>query len=380
MTPSRLVFGIERAWLAADRLWPPFVNQLVVQGEGTPDPDAWSRALAAVLPSWPALGARLRGVVSRARWTADGSPPRLSVVDGNLGRPGHPALARPLDAEAGPVVEVVLGPGHVVLRTHHALFDGRAAWALAEDLGAALRGASIRGARFADVREPPAPRWPEAPTLVPLAVCGPADVAAPPTWTRRTLRTSTRGLVPRLAVALTRSRGEALRISVPVDLRESGDRVAANLTGFVRVTLGVGDELAEVKIRLREALASDEARGSLGAADGLRHLPLWLIAALGGRSARAELNAGRARSSAAISNLGRQDAGVFDEPGFVGRSLWWIPPANPGSPCFLTLTGHAEGVELCVALAAGLGADGRLDAVADSLAAAMAPLQEGGSE
>ncbi len=295
--------------------------------------------------------------------------------------PGHPGLDRPLDPLAGPVVEVVLGPRHVVLRSHHALFDGRAAWALAEDLQAALSGRPIRGARFADVREPAARDWKEPSGTVALAVGASADEHTPATWTRRSLATSTRGLVPRLAVALSRWRAEPLRLSVPVDLREPGERVAANLTGFVRVAVGVGEAVADVDLRLRASLASGEARASLGAADGLRHVPLWCISALGSRSACAELAAGRARASAAISNLGRQDASVFDGAGFAGHALWWIPPTSPGSPCFLTLTGHARGVELCVGLAAGLGGDGRLDGLADGLAAALStPLQEGSSE
>ncbi|MSQ02665.1 MAG: hypothetical protein EXR71_12380 [Myxococcales bacterium] len=375
------MFGIERAWLVADRLWPPFVNQLVVQGEATPDPDAWSRALATVLPRWPAVGARLRGVVSLARWSADGPPPRLSVVDGDLGTPGHPALSQPLDGRTGPVVEVVLGPGHVVLRTHHALFDGRAAWALAEDLGAALRGAPVRGAAFAEVREPASTPGVQATGDVPLGVYGPVDLTAPPRWTRRTLTTPTRGLVPRVALGLSRARGEALRISVPVDLRAPGDRVAANLTGFVRVAVAPTDDVADVDLRLRAALASEQARASVAAADGLRHVPLWVLGALAGRSARAELATGRGRSSAAVSNLGRQDAGVVDGAGFVGRALWWIPPTNPGSPCFLTLTGHGRGVELCVGLAAGLGASGRLEALADVLALGLSsPLPQRGGQ
>jgi hypothetical protein len=74
---------------------------------------------------------------------------------------------------------------------------------------------------------------------------------------------------------------------------------------------------------------------------------LWALAAAG-RSAVARARAkGRGESSLTLSNLGLQDASMFDHPGFEGRALYWIPPVNPGTPLFLTLTGHAGGVEVC---------------------------------
>jgi hypothetical protein len=55
-------------------MWPPFVNQLVVEGAGALDAEAWRAAVAAVLPAWPAARARLRGALGWTRWVAAAPP------------------------------------------------------------------------------------------------------------------------------------------------------------------------------------------------------------------------------------------------------------------------------------------------------------------
>ncbi len=374
-TPSRRVTGLERIWLVADALWPPFVNQLVVHGEGTPDVDAWRRAVAVLGGAWPAARARLRGVLGFTRWVADGVEPPLIVVDaassweaGALAAPETAidrALSRPLDPRRGPIVEVVLTRDAVVLRTHHAAFDGRAAWAMAEDLAAILRGAPPRGAAFAGVDD---------------ALGGAAERAPPPDapaliawgehrrWRRIDIPSGPRPL-PRVLVALARSAGARVRLSVPVDLRRhlSEPRVAANLSGFVRLDVTPDARPDAVRAALEARL--EEAKGALRAADGVRHVPLAVLGVLGAAAARGEARRGRGVVSASVSNLGRQDASVFDHGDFRGRGLFWIPPANPGSPVFVSLAGHAGGVSLCFA---GAGADPlAVDRLASAVVAAL---------
>ena len=363
-------------WLAADRAWPPFVNQLVVEGEGEPDGAALTRALARIAQAWPAAGARLRGTLSATRWVADGRPPPLREAAAWDGVSPHPALSAPLDPWSGPVVELVRFPGRLLLRTHHAAFDGRAAWPLACDLGRLLRGEEPVGAQFAGIENPPTERPPASPppSDAPLAVSGPAAGDEAPRWARRTLPSVPRELVARVAVALAVHRGERVRLSVPVDVRRAADPLAyaANLTGFVRLEAAPGEEVQEVAHRLRAGVAAGAALDGFHAADGLRSWPLWLLAPLARASALAQLRKGRAPTTGAISNLGRQDAAVFDHPGFRGTALYWLPPVSPGAGAFVTLTGHARGLELIVGLPDCLASGGRLDALADSLAAALA--------
>jgi hypothetical protein len=275
----------------------------------------------------------------------------------------------------GPIVEVLLLSGavpRVILRTHHAAFDGRAAWALAEDLGAALRGDPIRGATFADLSdvarvgagpravEPPPDAW--APT-------GPATSTEPTgTWVRATLPAPSGQVLPRAIVALAHAAAPfvsgSLRVSVPVDLRRHtpGARLAANLTGFVRVEVTTVDpDLASVSAQIAGSLARGAEADILRGAAPLRHVPLAALVSAGRGAAAYTLRTGRGATSATVSNLGRLDAAVLDGAGFRGDVLYWIPPSSPGTPLFVALTGHARGLELCAAMPTGFADGGRLD-------------------
>ena len=338
---SRPLFGLERVWLVADRTGPPFVNQLVVEGDARPDPEAWRRALAAVDAVWPRP--RLHGSLGWTHWRDDGPASTLRVVDTPIdGREPTPPDPVRLHPRAGPLVEVVLHPTAVRVRTHHAAVDGQAAWALASDLGAALRGEPLRGGTLTAAEPPGGASRPEPP----------ADSALPfppgpgTAWIRRTLPTRPAVLAHAMRTWVTTF--GACRVSVPVDLRRRaglGDGAVANLTGLMYVDLAEHDTSEMIRAALTSNLPG--AIDALRTGDRLRNKPLWLMAA-GGRSAATRARtAGRGPSSLTVSNLGRQDASVFDHAGFRGRALYWIPPMNPGTPLFVTLTGHAGGVELC---------------------------------
>ncbi len=395
MIPSRPLFGIERVWLTADRLWPPFVNQLVVEGAGDLDATRWRAAVETILPAWPGARARLRGTLGWTRWVGDGAPPAVVEVDGAGwdARGPAPFTGRRLDPEEGPIVEALLvagAPPRVVLRTHHAAFDGRAAWALAEDLGAALRGEPIRGAAFADLSDVAlvdglgsrgSRRAPAADATFPTGPATTADESV--TWARVTLPRSGGNVLPRAIVALADAsrtfqpdgRG-LLRVSLPVDLRRHHDglRAAANLTGFVRVELPTdapGSPEA-VGAAIAAALERRDEIDVIRATHPLRFVPLAAMVAAGGADARAALRRGRASNSAAISNLGRLDPNVLDHKGFRGHGLFWIPPGNLGNPLFVTLTGHPGGIELCGAMPDALADDGRLARLLTTMSAGMA--------
>ncbi len=382
LTPSRPLTGLERVWLVSDRLWPPFVNHLVVEGDGAPDAAAWRRAVETVLPAWPGARARLRGALGFTRWVADGAPPVVTVAEPWDGRGPAGFLARRLDPWAGPVVEVILAGDRVVLRTHHAAFDGRAAWALAEDLGAALRGEPVRGAAFAGVTDTgiagpgPVEVAPSEDAALPTGRGAAGDEAAS-TWVRVSLPPPGRGVLPRVIAALGHAAAPgtpALRVSVPVDLRRhaEGARVCANLTGFVRLRVESSSTAADVAAALERALAARDELGPVRAAARLRAVPLSWMEAAGRSAARRALTTGLGATSATVSNLGRMDPGVFAAPGYRPRRLFWLPPPGAGSPLFLTLTGHPEGVELCAGMPLALADGGRLDALVERIVAELA--------
>ena len=394
MTSGRALSGVERIWLTADRLAPPFVNQLVLEAP-TGDLGAvdWSAAVAAAAAAVPDLSVRLRGVLGWTRW-APGPPPRLVRIvgsdwDGASGG-GAPFLARALDPRTGPVAELVVVEGstpRLVLRTHHAVTDGQGTLAFARALVAAARG------------EPPIPVPPSAttdadlaaelgaiPETPPAADCpsplGPAvDAPLGVRWVRARVDGAGRRLLPRAITALaSRARADraAVRIDVPVDLRRHrpSPPSTANLTGLVR--LPVGRLLAEtepseaVGSALRAALAdTEEARFPLVPAV-VRWLPLWLMERIARKGAIQALATGRFSTSGTVSNLGRLDLAALAVPGFTPHRAFFIPPGSPALPVFLTLTGDDEGVTLCASAPLALAANGRLEALMDDLVGRLA--------
>lgn len=375
MPPSRPLYGLERVWLVADRLWPPFVIDLVVEGTGDLDPARWQAALNAVLPAWPGARARLRGILGWTRWVADGAPPIVTEVDGGAWEARSPAPFAPtrLDPHVGPIVELVLVSGttpRIILRTHHAAFDGRATWALAEDLGAALRGEPIRGAAFADlsdvalIGDGPSAVEPPADAVAPTGACTSQLEAS--TWTRVTLPPLQKRVLRRVLGALAASSEPGrLRVSLPVDLRRHHDglRASANLTGFVRVDARQ-DPIAALEAALHARIESEIVR----TAHALRSVPLAVMESAGRNAGLTTLRTGLAATSATLTNLGHLDASVFDGAGFRGASVFVIPPTNPGTPLFLTLTGHPGGIELCGGMPVGFASGGRLEALLAAMA------------
>ncbi|GDX78193.1 hypothetical protein LBMAG42_00040 [Deltaproteobacteria bacterium] len=369
---SRALFGLERVWLAADRTGPPFVNQLVVELDGVVERDALQAAVDQVLPAWPAARARLSGAVGWARWSDDGAAPRVVGPEPiTLDRGPAPYELSRLNHHSGPIVEWVFGPrpggGTVlVLRTHHAVFDGRAAWALAEDLGAALRGEAPREVRFHGVMEPPGGAAQAAPAADAPLPTGASSGVEGASWARLSLSTPGPGVLARVLVALSAAANAgALLFSIPVDLRgrlsESERRAAANLTGFVRLSVAPDGDVSVVQDALRRATIGTEPLNALRTGDTVRWVPLWLMESVARGGAATAAATGRTTASGAVSNLGRLDAGVFDHADCRGRACFWIPPTNPGTPMFVTLTGHAAGLELVVGMPNAYGDGGRLE-------------------
>ena len=414
---DRPVSGLERTWLAADRIHGPFVNQLVLEGTGVPGPEALRLAVDAAGRAHPGACLRLRGWLRGLRWTADGAPPRVRVEDGSTwdghGPAGAPFLTDRLDPTTGPVVEVVLvrgaDPGdasgqRLVFRTHHAAMDGRGTWLFASDVFRALRGEAPRGsesgpwtdldyARMAT--EEPLPE-PVADRMAPTG--SPVSASFETTWARARVDGDFRGLMPRALVALWRASRvhttDPLRFAVPVDLRRyrPDRRSTANLTGVLRLDLdgvtSVAQAHARVRARLSSALnAHHAARMAIGA-DRVRGLPLGLMSWAGRRIAKNQLQTGRFPVSASVSNLGRQDLSRVSAPAFRATRAFWIPPGSPSMPLFLTLNGDVDGLDLVATVPVGLASGGRLETLLASMAEALqserdrlpAPSREDGGE
>jgi hypothetical protein len=356
---ARKLSGLERIWLAADRIRAPFVNQWVLEGEGTPDLGALEAAVRAVAEVRPLTAARLAGFGRGLRWVAGGAPPRVRAADD--------WSEAPLDPRRGPIAEVIWAPRarQLVFRTHHAAFDGRGATLWAEAVLRAVRGEPLDIDADIDVddrapahqlhaqptTEPPADRpAPLGVTDAPLTVC----------WANHWVPGAPRQVLPRLLVALAEVAGAEIRVSVPVDLRRHLTQGAQlhNLTGVAYVEVAPGESVAVIRARVREAVTGPGPAGHALAAHGVRGIPVGVIAAVGRRAAQRHLRAERWPVSAVVSNLGRQDLAAMAGGGFVPKRGFWVPPGSPGLPLFLTAAGDDAGVSLCAAAPRALGGDG----------------------
>ncbi|MDY0060214.1 MAG: hypothetical protein RBU45_10420 [Myxococcota bacterium] len=424
---GRPLSTLERTWLVADRVAPPFVNQLVLEGEGWPVPAAgWPRLLLELARAVPGCRLRLRGALGGCRWVADGPLPAVQEVDGSCwdgqGPAGAPWLRAPLSPEQGPTCELLLvrpgapptapasarGAGskppvpRLVLRTHHAVTDGQGTLLLARALFALLRQEQPEPATaglptdegLATMAPLPAASW-QPPPEQSVSPVGPAtpDLAAGLRWARQSVPGRFSALLPQVLLLLARHAGAGpdrpVLVSVPVDLRphRPGLHSTANLTGFHHVPLHELVTAPDPRAAIQGALAAQRAAGAelahlrfLASQPGLRWTPLGVLAAGASRLARQALARDRFGASAAVSNLGRLDLTPLQGGGFVARRAFFIPPGNPAVPLFLTLTGGPAGLELCGTMPDSLAGEGRLTGLLAALAgglqdpAAAAPL------
>lgn len=355
--PDRPLSGLERVLLVADRLMPPFVLQLVLEGQGQVPGERLQAALNQAAGALPGARVRLVGSLKQTRWVHDGPLPRWRQAqapawDGQS-EAGAPFLAEPL-SPSGPVVELVeVGP-RLVLRALHAAMDGAGLLLFAEALFASLRGETpspatglsrvdrelIDPALLSQKGTPPARNMP------PLAPTGRGPGT---TWRRLRIPGPVEDLLPQVIAALAPGRA---RVDVPVDLRglEPGLRSTANLCGMVRLEVGPGVDLARA---LAGAIERGEAQRVVAQADRLRGLPLWLLSWAGRREIAKGRRSGRFTTSATIGTLGRVDREALSGGGWRTERMFLIPPTSPDLPLVVTLVEDDEGVELVAATPRG---------------------------
>jgi hypothetical protein len=389
--PSRALTGLERFWLAAERIQPGFLIHLFVDAEGAL-PEGFTRALRRAVEAaaavHPGFRSRVRGWGRGTRHVADAPAPQvLEQIGGRwVGADGAGAawMAEPLDLGRGPGVEVRVLRGQVervVFRAHHAVADGRAILAFATTVFGALRGEApptpaallhdldIIEARagFPLRRDDPRLRWRPEPRRYPPLLGSPSETTMDTRWARVTTANPGRDVTPRLLAAVVATAdaaglGDAVLVSLPVDLREPGQRADGNLTALTTLPRArLGDDAARraalAKVRDLEVLAPASCF-----ADRMRGVPIWLLAWAGRRGARLSLAEGRFDASVTLTNLGRMDPAALSGGGFVARHAWWVPPGSPGNPLLLLVSGFRDRLDLCASAPVGLASGGRLEA------------------
>jgi hypothetical protein len=372
--------------ITGQALAPAFVV-FVLEGEGPDfDQDFWRGALERVSAVNPGCRLRLVDRLGRARWAKDGKPPRLRFVertdwDGMSGAGSEFIYDAVISLENGPCTEIILvneSPRGrlVILRTSHAVMDGRGALHFMAEIFRALRGEALLGSNAGlagvDIKRTLTCSRPDEPKIETDWLTGPPQGSDRGfEWRRIGFRANGRNLLARLAEVLARymhghSALPAL-FTIPVDLRRHlpGLLATTNCTGQLRVALDKGEDAADFRRKLDTMLqARMEAYPRRGA---------WIVGLLPRRlidrlTMRAVLRTKRPFQTAVISTLGRIDPDEYSFDGFRLRSC--IPVPFPGVT-LVAVVSVRDRLDLVVTMPKMFSSNGRLDDLLDHLQASL---------
>lgn len=382
---------MERVWLTAGEICPPFAIALVVEVDGRWEIGALRRAVEAAAAVVPAARVVLRGVGCGLRWEDGGRAPEVREVDGEgwdgRSEVGAGFLEAPLPPASGPF-EVCLvrgSPERLVFRVHHAACDARGLLAWAEAVCAVARGERVvvpTGERtdleLAGAARPVPPVADDAVALTGAHTGGTGTV-----WRRVSLQGSWRGFTYRLVHglaqhALAQRPVGLVRVQVPVDLRPAdGAREVGNFVGMVGVEVAAGVGWEEVRERLRGAIGRGEAAGQVRGVRWLVHVPRWLMRWAGEAGMKRSVRTGRYGASAVVSNVGEVALERLSVVGARAVTAFVVPPVAWGTPCFVIVVRCGERAEVVVGMGAGFAGGGRAERVVEAIVEALGRSAQG---
>ncbi|MFC8728376.1 hypothetical protein [Streptomyces bacillaris] len=337
---TRRISPIERGYLNAAATGTPQLIQMIIEGEGTLDPDALRQAARAATLASPGLAVRRRG----ALWRADGPVPDVVELPADATPDTHPFFHRDLSVVTGPVGELGLiqagSTTHLAIRASHIVTDGKGLRQWIADLFRALRGEepvgcpdTVDDGHFRTMAGP-VPPAPAATRLTGLsAVVGRGPAGERPLWLRRRVAAVPSGVTARAAAALSRHLAtETGRLIVPVDLRRHDPTVrsTANLTSQLVLGLHRDDSWKRIHSTLVRALITKAEVAALDR-DFLRDNPF-----ANNLSEARELDGSRFPCTAIISDHGEVDPRTYSTPAFRATSFATLPMLVPYAEMFLS--------------------------------------------
>jgi hypothetical protein len=384
----RHVSLVERLWLGIDRVSPPFVNNLVLEGHGYIDQAVLQDAVAQASQVNPGSRVVLKGVLRGCRWQDSGITPPVTRVSGGAWdgyRHDHaPFLKRKLP-DHGPTCEVLIvdgTPQRIIFRANHGAMDGRGIITWAEDVFRVLRGEAPLGADATETdttivshvttrtREVYADRC--------IATTGISLPAAPGSaWRRLSLKGPLGKAVGKIGCVLAQSARHysdgLVRLMIPVDLRNHrpGLRSTANLSTALYIDVA--------KDATPDSIMRDIWRQLYRKHDcmrfvGINMLDMIPITLLGlGLKVVAKMNhmSGFYNVSAIISNVGHIDQGMFCGGGFQTDTTYVIPPHLDRTPVFIVLVENMGRHEITVSVPNDLGTSQRFDRLLKDISQAL---------
>ncbi|MDB5968857.1 MAG: hypothetical protein JWQ90_1307 [Hydrocarboniphaga sp.] len=352
----------------------------VFEGENDLPPERWQQALDLAAAANPGTRLRLQGERRRARWSSDGPPPRLRVVeachwDARSSQGAEFLRATPLSLEDGPSVELILAPRAglstlLVLRTPHAIMDGLGAMHFLQEMFRALRGERLLGsnAGYSDVELMRSTGARES-TSKHFRTCwltgAPQGTEQGDDWRRIALGRPQKSQLGKLAAAFAefahRHSDLPALIAVPASLRRHAPGLLStgNFSNMMLVPLAKGDGADAFRTRLEAMLAQRMDAVYPPILEAVRYLPLSWLDHLVSRTPR-NYRKRRPMETVVISNLGRIDSADYSAPGFRAASLCVLPLAGSAFAILTCMDGQTE---ITLNLPRVLSSGGRFDAL-----------------
>ncbi|MCB9647969.1 MAG: hypothetical protein H6730_15370 [Deltaproteobacteria bacterium] len=383
----------DKFFTVVNELRPPFVIQLLVEGDGAPDPDALYDALEASTAVNPGASLRIEQGERDAKWVI-GPPPTLTVLEAPEFEAAHgddvPFLMWPMDARVGPTCELLSVQGkhkhYLIFRALHAVMDGQGTLAWARDVMRCLRGEAPLGHESPlsvddlVLRNPKQLKrrpYPGPDALHPFGPPNPQPIWSFH-WRRvvadRPLESLATG---RIAVALAEqaragSDEGIVRINLPTDLRSHcpEERTTGNMFASLYVEVPPGATPEAIAIKVVQLLYKHEgirpvglySTDKSGSLDAIRVKAYWDLHQLHAT--------GLYCFSATLSHLGVLQGALLSGPGFTATGAFFVPLVGD-SGCVVSLNGFDDHTEVAVGLSDRFQRDGALDRLAELIGAAV---------
>ncbi|MBN2160980.1 MAG: hypothetical protein JW807_16435 [Spirochaetes bacterium] len=387
---SRKMSFNDRIYVAADRICPPVVNQMVFDGAGELDLPRWRKAVEVASAANPGSRLVLKGHLGWTRWVDSGVTPRVREDDASSwdgrGSEGAPSsLFDSLPCRESPSCEVVLIRGpvpRVAFRTHHSVMDARGTLTWAEDIFRVLRNEPVIGSTW-DMNDVELIKTFQTKMRTPFPTEHIPPGGKPEgdergvVWRKRAIKGNMKLILPRCArlsaeEAWRHAEG-IVRFGIAVDMRRRmpGLRSTSSLAFAFYIEVKP-DSTPEMIADDIAAQVESGAEGMLSRGDQLIvHIPIALLARAGDRIIRERNKTGIYSLSGILTNVGRVDLGKFSGGGFNARAFWAVPPNNEYYPFLMVLTGYEGGFELILSMPRNQASGGRIDDVLDRIARGM---------
>lgn len=371
--------------LVTEARTPGFCIQLLVEGDGVLEVETLRAAVNRAAEANPGARLVLRGAWAWLRWVDEGPTPPVRVLEAWPGEDPPPELERPLPPREGPTVEVVLAPGpRVVYRCNHAAMDLGGLMHFAEEVSRALRGEAPLGADFTLndtelVTSMVGPRERAAmKSGFPAVFGGSAPAPSETIWRRARLVGPCPSLVARATTILARvaaeAHGGALRVMIPVDLRNyrKDVRATGNLTSVLYMDIPPDQPWRALQREIIKRLAAKEPLAIYPGERLFPWLPLWLVRWVYGAWLHNNRRAGQFPFSAMVTQLALSGA-PLGGAGFNARSVAYLPVRVDLDflPLVVAAVTSPDAVELVVSGPRGLVSEAQLERLREALVAEL---------